>query len=106
MREKRDRVVPNHDEEAAAASAEPSTFGHFPPFKRVQSTMYNNRAKRYRKLPSHRQDLQIPALFRTTKVGDDFLLWQSASRDTNVDNAENFDDHRNRLNTNFFSLKI
>ncbi|KRZ77524.1 hypothetical protein T10_727 [Trichinella papuae] len=33
--------------------------GHFPVFKRVKSTMYNH---------------------RTTKVGDEFLLWQSASR--------------------------
>ncbi|KRX77146.1 hypothetical protein T06_2585 [Trichinella sp. T6] len=63
-----------YDEEAAAASADPSTFGHFPLFKRVQSTMYSHRAKRYPKLPSHRQDLKIPALFRTTKAGDDFLL--------------------------------
>ncbi|KRX50253.1 hypothetical protein T05_5110 [Trichinella murrelli] len=63
-----------YDEEAAAASADPSTSGHFPLFKRVQSTMYNHRAKRYPKPPSHRQDLQIPALFRTTKAGDDFLL--------------------------------
>ncbi|KRZ88636.1 hypothetical protein T08_4538 [Trichinella sp. T8] len=69
-----------YDEEAAAASADPSTSGHFPLFKRVQSTMYNHRAKRYPKLPSHRQDLQIPAAFRTTKAGDDFLLWQSSSR--------------------------
>ncbi|KRZ17429.1 hypothetical protein T11_12785, partial [Trichinella zimbabwensis] len=44
-----------YDEEVSAASAEPSTSGHFPPFKRVKSTM-------------------------TTKAGEDFLLWQSASR--------------------------
>ncbi|KRZ89181.1 hypothetical protein T08_3804 [Trichinella sp. T8] len=42
--------------------------------------MYNHRAKRYPKLPSHRQDLQIPVPFRTTKAGDNFLSWQSASR--------------------------
>ncbi|KRY09245.1 hypothetical protein T12_12274 [Trichinella patagoniensis] len=52
----------------------------FPPFKRVKSAMYGHRAKRFPKLPSHRRDLQIPFPFRTTKAGDDFLLWQSASR--------------------------
>ncbi|KRX23479.1 hypothetical protein T07_4504 [Trichinella nelsoni] len=70
-----------YDEEASAASAEPSTSGYFPPFKRVKSTMYSHRAKRFPKLPNHRQDLQIPVPFRTTiKADDDFLLWQSASR--------------------------
>ncbi|KRX24157.1 hypothetical protein T07_8998 [Trichinella nelsoni] len=44
-----------YDEEAFAASAEPSTSGYFPLFKRVKSTI-------------------------TTNTGDDFLLWQSASR--------------------------
>ncbi|KRZ75042.1 hypothetical protein T10_5513 [Trichinella papuae] len=42
--------------------------------------MYNHRAKRYLKLPKHRRDLQIPVPFRRTKAGDEFLLWQSASR--------------------------
>ncbi|KRX24250.1 hypothetical protein T07_14795 [Trichinella nelsoni] len=69
-----------YDEEAFAASAEPSTSGYFPLFKRVKSTMYRHRAKRYPKLPNHRRYLEIPVLFRTTKAGDDFLLWQSASR--------------------------
>ncbi|KRY25737.1 hypothetical protein T01_16237 [Trichinella spiralis] len=69
-----------YDEEASAASAHPSTSGHFPLFKRVKSTMYSHRAKRYPKLPKHRRDLQIPVPFRTTKAGEDFLLWQSASR--------------------------
>ncbi|KRX20175.1 hypothetical protein T07_7804, partial [Trichinella nelsoni] len=69
-----------YDEEASAASAEPSTSGHFPLFKRVKSTMYSHRAKRYPKLPEHRRDLQIPVPFRTTKAGDECLLWQSASR--------------------------
>ncbi|KRY27285.1 hypothetical protein T01_12954 [Trichinella spiralis] len=55
-----------YDEEVSAASAEPSTSGHFPLFKRVKSTMYSHRAKRYPKLPSHRRDLQIPVSFRTT----------------------------------------
>ncbi|KRZ66085.1 hypothetical protein T10_11972 [Trichinella papuae] len=50
-----------YDEEASAASAEPSTSGHFPLFKRVKSTMYNHQAKRYQKLlepanPSRIQD--------------------------------------------------
>ncbi|KRZ17403.1 hypothetical protein T11_1024 [Trichinella zimbabwensis] len=54
--------------------------GHFPVFKRVKSTMYNHRSKRYPKLPEHPRDLEIPDLFKTTKAGEDFLLWQSASR--------------------------
>ncbi|KRY15353.1 hypothetical protein T12_7405, partial [Trichinella patagoniensis] len=69
-----------YDEEASAASAEPSTSGYFPPFKRVKSAMYGHRAKRFPKLPNHRRVLQIPVPFRTTKVGEDLLLWQSASR--------------------------
>ncbi|KRZ75531.1 hypothetical protein T10_4101 [Trichinella papuae] len=36
-----------YDEEASAASDQPSTSGHFPPFKRVKSTMYSHRSKRY-----------------------------------------------------------
>ncbi|KRY35426.1 hypothetical protein T01_6928 [Trichinella spiralis] len=69
-----------YDEEASAESAEPFTSGYFPLFKRVKSTMYSHRAKRYPKLPNHRRDLQIPVPFRTTKAGEDFLLWQCASR--------------------------
>ncbi|KRY64253.1 hypothetical protein T4A_3629 [Trichinella pseudospiralis] len=45
------------------------------PFTRVNSTMYSHRSKRYLKLV-----LQILDAFRTTMVGEDFLLWQSASR--------------------------
>ncbi|KRX21527.1 hypothetical protein T07_490 [Trichinella nelsoni] len=55
------------DEEASAASAEPSTSGHFPLFKWVKSTMYSHRAKRYPKLPSHRRNLQIPTKFSKTR---------------------------------------
>ncbi|XP_003377602.1 hypothetical protein Tsp_01795 [Trichinella spiralis] len=69
-----------YDEEASAESAEPFTSGYFPLFKRVKSTMYSHRAKRYPKLPNHRRDLQILVPFRTTKAGEDFLLWQCASR--------------------------
>ncbi|KRY92075.1 hypothetical protein T4D_15290 [Trichinella pseudospiralis] len=42
--------------------------------------MYSHWAKRYLKLPEHRRDLQISVTFRTTRAGDEFLLWQSASR--------------------------
>ncbi|KRX34778.1 hypothetical protein T05_7185 [Trichinella murrelli] len=66
-----------YDEEA---SAEPSTSGCFPLCKRVKSTMYSHRAKQYPKLPNHRRDVQIPVPFKTTKAGEDFLLWQCASR--------------------------
>ncbi|KRZ82856.1 hypothetical protein T08_8771 [Trichinella sp. T8] len=44
-----------YDEEASAASAEPSTSGYFPPFKWVKSAMYGHRAKRIPKLPNHRR---------------------------------------------------
>ncbi|XP_003382265.1 conserved hypothetical protein [Trichinella spiralis] len=53
-----------YDEEASAASAEPSTSGYFPTFKRVRSAMYGHRAKRFPKLPNHRRDLQIPSASR------------------------------------------
>ncbi|KRX32771.1 hypothetical protein T05_3804 [Trichinella murrelli] len=46
----------------------------------MKSTMYSHRSKRYLKLPEHRRDQQIPDAFRTTMAGEDFLLWQSASR--------------------------
>ncbi|KRY44150.1 hypothetical protein T03_2426, partial [Trichinella britovi] len=46
-----------YDEEASAASAEPSTSGHFPLFRRVRAAMYGHRAKRFPRLPEHRHDL-------------------------------------------------
>ncbi|KRY25488.1 hypothetical protein T03_16187, partial [Trichinella britovi] len=73
-------ILAIYDEEVSAASAVPSTSGHFPLFKRMKSTMYSHRSKRYLKLPEHRRDQQILDAFRTTMAGEDFLLWQSASR--------------------------
>ncbi|KRX12354.1 hypothetical protein T07_199, partial [Trichinella nelsoni] len=58
-----------YDEEASAASAEPSTSGHFPLFRRVRAAMYGHRAKRFPRLPEHRHDLVIPDQFKTTKSG-------------------------------------
>ncbi|KRX35460.1 hypothetical protein T05_11786, partial [Trichinella murrelli] len=72
-------ILAIYDEEVSAASAVPSTSGHFPLFKRMKSTMYSHRSKRYVKLPEHRLEQQIPDAFRTTMAGEDFLLWQSAS---------------------------
>ncbi|KRY29148.1 hypothetical protein T01_10964 [Trichinella spiralis] len=69
-----------YDEEAFAASAEPSTSDYFLASKRVKSMMYSHRSKRCLKLPEHRWDLQIPVPFRTTKAGENFLLWQCASK--------------------------
>ncbi|KRX34115.1 hypothetical protein T09_10570 [Trichinella sp. T9] len=46
-------ILAIYDEEISVASAVPSTFGHFPLFKRVKSTMYSHRSKRYLKLPEH-----------------------------------------------------
>ncbi|KRY25865.1 hypothetical protein T03_9410, partial [Trichinella britovi] len=48
-----------YDEEASAASAEPSTSGQFPVFKRVRAAMYKHRAKRFPRLPEHRHDLAV-----------------------------------------------
>ncbi|XP_003381414.1 conserved hypothetical protein [Trichinella spiralis] len=62
-----------YDEEASAASAEPSTSGYFPLFRRIRAAMYDHRAKRFPKLPNHRRDLQIPVPFRTTNASDDFV---------------------------------
>ncbi|KRX47463.1 hypothetical protein T05_15834 [Trichinella murrelli] len=39
-----------YEQEASAASADPSTAGQFPVFKRVKATMYINRAERIYKL--------------------------------------------------------
>ncbi|KRY37951.1 hypothetical protein T01_15148 [Trichinella spiralis] len=70
-----------YDKEVYAAYAEPSTsVGYFPVLKRVKSTMYSHRSKCYLKLPEHRRNLEIPDAFRTAMAGEDFLLWQSASR--------------------------
>ncbi|KRY05275.1 hypothetical protein T12_16757 [Trichinella patagoniensis] len=46
-----------YDEEASAASTEPSTSGHFLVFKRVRAAMYKHQAKRFPRLPEHRHDL-------------------------------------------------
>ncbi|KRY27619.1 Deoxyribonuclease-2-alpha [Trichinella spiralis] len=67
-----------YDEEASAAAT--VTSGYFPVFKRVQFARYNHRSKSFPRLPEHRQDLQIPDAFRTTKAGKNLLLWQSALR--------------------------
>ncbi|XP_003369560.1 hypothetical protein Tsp_04970 [Trichinella spiralis] len=49
-------ILAIYDEEVSAASAVPSASGHFPLFKRVESTMYSHRSKRYLKLPEHRRN--------------------------------------------------
>ncbi|KRY99686.1 hypothetical protein T11_7190, partial [Trichinella zimbabwensis] len=53
-----------------------SSLNYFP----FCSTMYNHRAKRYPNCLNCLNLQQIPDVFRTTKAGEDFLLWQSASR--------------------------
>ncbi|XP_003382341.1 hypothetical protein Tsp_11996 [Trichinella spiralis] len=49
-------ILAIYDEEVSAASAVPSASGHFTLFKRVKSTMYSHRSKRYLKLPEHRRN--------------------------------------------------
>ncbi|KRY06732.1 hypothetical protein T01_2507, partial [Trichinella spiralis] len=73
-------ILAIYDEEVSAVSTVASASSHFPLFRRMKSTMYSHRSKRYLKLPEHCRDQQIPDAFRTTMAGEDFLLWQSASR--------------------------
>ncbi|KRZ65489.1 hypothetical protein T10_4856 [Trichinella papuae] len=44
----------SYEEEAAAASTEPSTCGQFLLFKEVRSVMYKQRVKRFPRLPRDR----------------------------------------------------
>ncbi|KRZ56922.1 hypothetical protein T02_1959 [Trichinella nativa] len=63
-----------YDEEASAASAEPSTSGHFPLFRRVRAAMYGHRAKRFPRLPEHRHDLVIPEHILVFATGTNIRL--------------------------------
>ncbi|KRY99891.1 hypothetical protein T11_564 [Trichinella zimbabwensis] len=53
-----------YDEEASAASAEFSTSGQFPVYKRVRATTYKSQAKRFLRLPEHRHDLSVPQWYQ------------------------------------------
>ncbi|KRY41521.1 hypothetical protein T01_4309 [Trichinella spiralis] len=75
------KTIPQiYDEEAAVASADPSTSGQFPLFKDVRSAMYKQRAKRFPRLPRDRQELVLEPEFTRTKSGKTFLLTQSAPK--------------------------
>ncbi|KRZ66936.1 hypothetical protein T10_10254, partial [Trichinella papuae] len=75
------KTIPQiYDEEAAAASTEPSTCGQFPIFKEVRSVMYKQRAKRFPKFPRDRWDLVFAPAFTITTSGMAFLFPQSASK--------------------------
>ncbi|KRZ05456.1 hypothetical protein T11_8735 [Trichinella zimbabwensis] len=73
-----------YDEEAAAASAEPSTSGQLKFFEEDRNAMYTQRAKRFPRFPRNRQDLIIADGFRRTKSGKVFLLSESASKHIRV----------------------
>ncbi|KRZ11283.1 hypothetical protein T11_9842 [Trichinella zimbabwensis] len=73
-------ILAIYDEEASAVSAEPSASSQFPVYKRLRATMYHKRIKRFPRFPEHRHDLIIPDQFKTTKSGEDFLLWQSEAK--------------------------
>ncbi|KRY74257.1 hypothetical protein T4A_6777 [Trichinella pseudospiralis] len=58
------KTIPQiYDEEAAAASAEPSTSCQFPFFRKGKSAMYKQRANRFPRLPRDRQDLVLAEKF-------------------------------------------
>ncbi|KRX22876.1 hypothetical protein T07_15031 [Trichinella nelsoni] len=73
-----------HDEEASAASAEPSTSGQFPVFKRVRAAMYKHRAKRFPILPEHRHDLSNSRHILVFATGSNIRLL-AASRTWGMD---------------------
>ncbi|KRY74206.1 hypothetical protein T4A_9277 [Trichinella pseudospiralis] len=69
------KTIPQiYDEEAAAASAEPSTSCQFPFFRKGKSAMYKQRANRFSRLPTykHHQDLLLAPEFTRTKSGKAF----------------------------------
>ncbi|KRX62278.1 hypothetical protein T09_10465 [Trichinella sp. T9] len=71
------KTIPQiYDEEAAVASAEPSTSGQFPFFREVRNAMYNHRANRFPRLPRDHQDLVLGPEFTRTKSVKTFLLTQ------------------------------
>ncbi|KRX29611.1 hypothetical protein T05_9618 [Trichinella murrelli] len=51
--EKTKSILAIYDEEVNAVA---SASSHFPLFRRMKSTMYSHRSKRYLKLPEHRQN--------------------------------------------------
>ncbi|KRY42061.1 conserved hypothetical protein [Trichinella spiralis] len=72
------KTIPQiYDKEAAAVSAEPSTSAQFPFFREVRNAMYNQRAKRFPRLPRDHQDLVLGPEFTRTKSWKTFLLTQS-----------------------------
>ncbi|KRY80948.1 hypothetical protein T4D_13321 [Trichinella pseudospiralis] len=67
------KTIPQiYDEEAAAASAEPSTSGQFTFLKDVRRAMYKQRVKRFPRLLRHHQDLLLTPEFTRTKSGKVF----------------------------------
>ncbi|KRX31952.1 hypothetical protein T05_3128, partial [Trichinella murrelli] len=53
------------------------TAGQFPTYKKVKAAMYRSRAKRFPPLPATRQQLEIPAHWRVTKSGRQFLMYNN-----------------------------
>ncbi|KRX72420.1 hypothetical protein T06_14287 [Trichinella sp. T6] len=71
------KTIPQiYNEEAAVASAEPSTSGQFPFFREVRNAMYNQRANRFPRLSRDHQDLVLGPEFTRTKSVKTFLLTQ------------------------------
>ncbi|KRY06074.1 hypothetical protein T12_5051, partial [Trichinella patagoniensis] len=75
----------------SAASAEPSTSGQFPVFKRVRAAMCKHRAKRFPRLPEHRHDLPDMNMMTTGTLA---ALFQYFRQETN----NHLEGWHNRLN--------
>ncbi|KRX77070.1 hypothetical protein T06_3034 [Trichinella sp. T6] len=72
------KTVPQiYMEECSSASTSLETAGQFPTYKKVKAAMYRSRAKRFPPLPATRQQLEIPAQWRVTKSGRQFLMYNN-----------------------------
>ncbi|KRZ75178.1 hypothetical protein T10_12247, partial [Trichinella papuae] len=66
-----------YGEECSSASTSLETAGNFPTYKKVKAAMYRSRAKRFPPMPATRQELEIPAHWRVTKSGRQFLMYNN-----------------------------
>ncbi|KRX72608.1 hypothetical protein T06_35 [Trichinella sp. T6] len=74
-------IMEIHNELASNASTSLETAAYFPTWVQARNTMYYSRSKRYPRLPTRRQDLQLTAEQTTTKSGAQFLMYHSPTND-------------------------
>ncbi|KRZ63793.1 hypothetical protein T08_15635 [Trichinella sp. T8] len=67
------KTAPQICREASSASAGLETAGHFLTYKSVKTAMYKKRAQKFPRLPSTRQQLEIPPQWRMAKSDRHFL---------------------------------